>query len=300
MYLRAGMVLCSAALVLAAWALGAESRKFPAPWNPSIQIRGPLTDSDGFTEYLTLSEYQPGWQPVRVILPAHIEPGLRYPVLYLLPVETEATERKNWGSALVEARKLDLANKYGFICVAPVFAQIPWYADHPTDPLIRQESYFLKVIFPLAEHFLPARDDPAGRLLLGFSKSGNGAFSLLLRHPERFGCAAAWDSPLVQRTPDRYGMDQVYATQANYENYSFLPLLARRADELRRTHCRRLTVLGYDAFQDQIQQAGDELQKLGVPHFFDNDTRRKHAWDSGWFPEAVRDLATCSSELGDK
>jgi len=194
--LHARIVLCSAALVVAqACALGAESREIPAPWNPSIQVRGPSTDSDGFTEYQTLSEYQPGWLPVRVLFPAQVEPGRRYPVLYLLPVETDAVEKTKWGSALVEARKLDFANKYGFICVAPAFAQVPWYADHPTDPLIRQESYFLKVIVPLVEHDLPARKDPAGRLLVGFSKSGNGAVSLLLRYPERFGCAAAWDAP---------------------------------------------------------------------------------------------------------
>jgi S-formylglutathione hydrolase FrmB len=298
--LCASAVLCCAALVVAAWVLGAESRDIPAPWNPSIQVRGPVTDANGFTEYQTLSDYQPGWLPVRVILPSQIEPGRRYPILYLLPVETDATEREKWGSALAEARKLDVANKYGFICVAPVFAQIPWYADHPTDPLIRQESYFLKVIAPLAEHYLPTRKDPAGRLLVGFSKSGNGAFSLLLRYPEQFGCAAAWDAPLVQLTPERYGMDKVYATQANYENYSFLPLLAQRAEELRRSRARRLTLLGYDIFPDQISQADAELDRLGVPHFFDNDTRRKHAWDSGWFPEAVQDLATCSSELGER
>ncbi len=299
-YLPASLILCSAVLIMAACLFAAENREISAPWNSSIQIRGPWTDSGGFTEYQTLSEYQPGWLPVRIILPAHLETGHRYPILYLLPVETEATEKMNWGSALLEARKLDFANHYGFICVAPVFAQIPWYADHPTDPLMRQESYFLKVIVPWAEHFLPARNDPAGRLLLGFSKSGNGAFSLLLRYPERFGCAAAWDAPLVQASPDRYGMDKVYATQANYENYSFLPLLAQRAEELRRTRSRRLTVLGYNVFQDQIQQAGDELQKLGVPHFFHNDTQRKHAWDSGWLSEAVQDLASCSSELGGK
>jgi hypothetical protein len=297
--LQAGLYLCIAAFVVApncAWA--AEDQGTTAPWDSLIRIRGPLPSSEGVTEYRTLSEYQPGWQPVRIILPSHIEKGRRYPVLYLLPVEPDATEAKRWGSALFEARKMNLANHFGFICVAPVFAQMPWYADHPTDPLIRQESYFLKVIVPLAEHFLPAQTDPAGRLLLGFSKSGNGAFSLLLRYPERFGCAAAWDMPLFQSKPDRWGMDIVYATQENFENYRFVPLVLKRQEELRKTPARRLTLLGYDVYKDQVQQGDEELRKLGVPHFFANDTWRKHSWSSGWFPEAVKDLATCSSELG--
>ena len=59
------------------------------------------------------------------------------------------------------------------------------------------------------EQHYPARADRDGRLLVGFSKSGWGAYSLLLRHPDRFGKAAAWDAPLMEERagPLRHGPD---------------------------------------------------------------------------------------------
>jgi hypothetical protein len=40
-----------------------------------------------------------------------------------------------------------------------------------------------------------AHDQRHGIKLLGFSKSGNGALTPLLRHPHVFSAAAAWDAP---------------------------------------------------------------------------------------------------------
>jgi hypothetical protein len=60
-----------------------------------------------------------------------------------------------------------------------------------------------------------------GLLLLGFSKSGWGAlFSLLLRHPDVFGKAAAWDAPLVMDSPGRHGNGDIFGTPENFEKYS--------------------------------------------------------------------------------
>ena len=267
-----------------------------ASWDQSIQARGPHKDENGVIEYEIQSEYQPGWQRVRVLLPHEIGPGKKYPVLYILPVETDLKE-KRWGSGIEEARKLDLADKYGYICVAPVFAQTPWFADHPSDPSVRQESDILNAIIPFVEHTFPASTDSSDRLLIGFSKSGYGAFSLLLRHPDKFGCAAAWDSPLSKESPDKWGMDKIYGTQENFDKYKFAPLLKSSAEELRRNSARRLIVLGYGIFPEDIRQAEKELQDLQVPNVYANDTKRQHSWSSGWMEEAVRDLAACHDDL---
>ena len=41
--------------------------------------------------------------------------------------------------------------------VAPTFSHLPWYADHPTKPEIRQETYFLKVVVPFIDKTYPVR-----------------------------------------------------------------------------------------------------------------------------------------------
>ena len=113
------------------------------------------------------------------------------------------------------------------IFVFPTFSDLPWYADHPTNPAIRQEMYFMKVVVPFVEASYPASDE---RLLLGFSKSGWGAWALLLRHPDVFRRAAAWDAPLMMEQVGKYGTSGIFGTQKNFEQY-------RPADLLREECC---------------------------------------------------------------
>ena len=260
---------------------------------PSVKaetvIEGPRKSDDGIITYTVTSEYLAGPNAVEIILPDKLDSGKRYPVLYILPVN--AGTRGQWGSGIQEARRLDVANKYGLICAAPAFDSLPWYADHPTNPKIRQESHFLKVVLPLVEERTPAMREPRGRLLIGFSKSGWGAFSLLLRHPELFSRAAAWDSPLMMQTPTKFGMGDIFGTQANFEPYKISALLGERAGLLKGGPAR-LILLGYGNFKEDTEQAHARMAALGIPHVYDNSTQRKHEWHSGWFAEAVKHLVS--------
>ncbi len=174
--------------------------------------------------------------------------------------------------------------------MAPTFSHLPWYADHPTKAEIRQETYFLNVVLPFIEKTYPVQADADGRFLLGFSKSGWGAFSLLLRHPQTFGKAAAWDAPLMMERPNRYGMADIFGTRANFEQYQITRLLERRADELRGR--QRLILLGYGNFRDHHHKAHALMEKLKIDHEYRDGPARKHEWGSGWVPEAVRLLVT--------
>ncbi len=109
----------------------------------------------------------------------------------------------------------------------PTFSHLPWFADHPSDPHIRQETYFLKVVLPFIERTYPVGTDRLSRALLGFSKSGWGAWTLLLRHPDMFERAAAWDAPMTMEVP-RYGMAPIAGTQENFERYRVTTLLRER------------------------------------------------------------------------
>ena len=226
-------------------------------------------DADGFRVHTLASPRQAGETVVRVLLPDQLEG--RAPVVYVLPVE--AGRESKYGDGLLEAKKLGLHNRHGVICVAPTFSRLPWYADHPTDPAIAQESYFLKDVLPLIEKTYPT----SHRLLLGFSKSGHGAFSLLLRHPELFQRALAWDAPLMMDHHDRYGSGQVYGTAENFRKYRPADLLGNLDKELRLIH------MGFDAFRDHHE--GFEKLLKG-PHIYRDGPKRAHRWDSGWLEPA--------------
>lgn len=241
-------------------------------------------DGDGYLVHSVQSEFQAGTTRIRVLAPDQLEDGKKHRALYVLPVE--AGDGLRWGSALDEIRNHDLHNKHGLICVYPTFSHLPWYADHPTDPEVRQESYFLQVVVPFVNRAYPVRRERDARLLVGFSKSGWGAFSLLLRHPDVFGKAAAWDAPLDMAKPNRFGMEGIFAAQQNFEHYRISALLEAQAGEIR--DAPRLIHIGYDNFRDHHLAIESRMNELRIPHVFRDGPKRTHSWNSGWLPEAIQ------------
>jgi enterochelin esterase-like enzyme len=208
----------------------------------------------------------------------------RYPVLYVLPVEIQ--NEREYGDGLREARNHDLANRYRAILVSPTFSQLPWYADHPSDLLNRQETYLLQAVIPFVERTYPVIAERRGRLLLGFSKAGCGAWSLLLRHPEVFVRAAAWDAPLMMEWPPGYpGAMEVFATRENFQRYEIQRLIREQAPALR-LRCR-LLLAGYGNFRADHEQMHALLEELHIPHGFYDGPERGHDWNSGWVSETV-------------
>ncbi len=238
-------------------------------------------DTNGFFVHELESPYQSGKLPVRVLVPDRLEKGKKYQVVYVLPVE--AKDDAKFGNGLLEIQKHDLHNTFQAVFVAPTFSTLPWYADHPTKAELRQESHLLRVVIPLIEKSYPVRAERDGRLLLGFSKSGAGAYSLILRNPDTFGKALAFDSPLMRETLSKGS--QVFATQENFEQYCVPKLLHKHAKTFAEE--KRLILLGKGFLQGQHQQAHALMDKLKIAHEYREGTQRKHTWDSGWVPEAV-------------
>jgi enterochelin esterase-like enzyme len=245
-------------------------------------------DDGGCFTHIVKSQYQAGPTDIRVLLPDQVEVGRQYPVVYVLPVEPGRGTR--WGDGLAEVKKHDLHNKYGAIFVFPTFADLPWYADHPTNPAIHQATYFMKVVVPFVDATYPVSGK---RLLLGFSKSGWGAWALLLRHPDVFHRAAAWDAPLMMERVGKYGTSEIFGSQKNFEEYRPADLLRENAASLRSQ--TRLMLMGYDNFRTHHQQAHKLLEDLEIPHEYRDGPRRKHEWHSGWLSETVELLLITGS-----
>lgn len=252
---------------------------------PIISAANPATN--GFVVHSVTSEFQSGPTKIYLRVPDKIAPGTRLPTLYLLPVE--AKDEQRWGDPLAEAAKLDLANRLNVIVIYPTFSHLPWYCDHPTDLGIRQERYVLNVVVPFMQRAYPARAERDARLLLGFSKSGWGAWSLLLRNNDTFGRAAAWDSPMMMER-GLYGMAAIAGTQENFERYRVPNLLREHGPKLGPSP--RLLLMGFDNFRTPTQQCHALLEELKIPHAYRDGPQRKHHWNTGWVEEAAVWLVT--------
>ncbi len=230
------------------------------------------------------SPYQPEAVPIEILAPDILDPARAYPVLYILPVAPGVTSR--WGSGIQEAAKAGVANRYGVICVAPAFSATPWFADHPTDPALRQESHFIKVVIPWVEANYSVARTRAGRLLLGFSKSGFGAVMLLLRHPDLFERAVAWDAPLGKTAPDQFKMIEVFGTAENFSAYSIPRLLEQHAVALKGGP-PRIYLMPDREGDHKMDDVKVQLERLEIPHGIEYTTGLEHRWDSGWVPRAA-------------
>jgi len=246
-------------------------------------------DHDGIFHFSVESEYQKSSNLLRILPPAGVRIGetaiaqsLRQ--VYILPVNP--AEDTRWGDGLETARQLNLHNRFAFVLVAPSFSDWPWYADHPFDPARRQESYLIKEILPLVDQLLPGSGERRGAL--GFSKSGFGALSLILRNPDLFQAASAWDAPLMKIRPDEYEMPDLYGNHQNFDSYCIPYLLTRRADYFRRTN--RLYIAGYDVFRRSMNEAHQLMVELEILHDYEDGPYRKHRWDSGWMEAAASAL----------
>lgn len=261
----------------------------PVEGNESMTLTKTNSTDEKVTRFELKSPYQPAPTFVDILYPTSAtgSAGTRLPVVFLLPVEARRENR--WGDCLKAAQEADLANRLGSIVVCPTFEQLPWYADHATNPAIRQESHLIQALLPALRWQLSnARHDRDSRTLIGFSKSGYGAWSLLLRHSQLFGKAVAWDAPLMMDKLGKYGTDAIYGSEDNFQHYRLTKLLELKADELSKTNSPRLYHLGYGNFKQDHEAMESRLQQLRIPHHYQPDPQRQHHWQSGWLSDAAK------------
>ena len=256
--------------------------------DPTANITGPVWDSQKRVWVYTVeSEYLDGENKIEVVLPNDDREERTCRVLYVLPVE--AGIGGHYGDGLQEILKLDAHNRYGLIAVQMAFDTLPWYADHSGDPRIRHESYIKNIVVPLIESRYNVQRNPEGRLLFGYSKSGWGAFTLMMRNPELFGYAVSWDAPLMlERWKVSWRMDRHFGTVPNFDRYRPAKLFETHAAPFRQKE--RLLLLGSKNLNDETVRAHRRMTELGIRHYYDNTIVVDHHWNSGWVEPALEAL----------
>lgn len=264
----------------------------------------PVADSP-LLEFTIRSDFQRGPNVVRVLLPSAYDAAKPTRVLYLLPVEERLGTR--WGDAMAEVLKTRLHDKHHLICIYPTFDTLPWYGDHASDAGIRHESYLLHALLPAVESLYKTPGTIAGRLLLGFSKSGFGSVSLVLRNPGVFGVAGSWDAPLLMEDEDLglFGTRPQFGTRERFAEYRPLRLIDRADEDF--TRRSRLVIAGEDSFgpnpparfktRPHTATFHAELDRRRIRHVFTNDLRVKHHWNTGWVESVANSVVRLSDEL---
>ncbi len=135
-----------------------------------------------------------------------------------------------------------------------------------------------------------------GRLLFGFSKSGWGAFSLILTYPEFFGYAASWDAPMFF-DKFHYKMEPIYGTLEQLNAYRPDLLVFKQKRHFQRKP--RLVLTGEQGWGKSIPAPTGgshtvEMHKLlakeGIKHVYDNSLNVPHSWNEQWMAPTLKAL----------
>ncbi|MGB6130902.1 MAG: alpha/beta hydrolase-fold protein [Acidobacteriaceae bacterium] len=259
--------------------------------NPSMAVGQPVVDANGVRYYPVRSIHEGSQeQTIRVLEPTDPAPGEPRRFLYVLPVDARVdTLKSTWGDGLEELRVMNVPNRYNMTLIAPSFDYEPWYGDNVNDEARRMESFIVDDVVPFGDSFARNGEKPQ-RLLVGFSKSGNGVLFLILRHPEIFAAAAAFDCPAEVRSLSAYSALQMnFGTQENYERYNIPSLISTHGDGLRSRN--RLWISGeHGIFSADMIRLNHQLTEASIPHTWVPGGLWAHRWDGAWLGEAVAGL----------
>jgi Putative esterase len=269
-------------------------------FGPTLSQEGgtPNVDSPHFvykgTDRNGVQVYQVTWATlgahpfaVRVLTPDH--PSTEYPhsFLYALPVEAGFAQ-SNYGNGLDQLQKLDIENRYNATIVEPIFAIDSYYADNPVDPTIDYET-FTATLLPEWVHSHLATTGTEKNLLIGFSKSGNGALALELKHPSVFSAVAAWDFVADMSSYDQYGSSSSndYGTETNFQDNYRLTSAFVDARKTPFTIENRIWISEGPAYKTQVAHFDALLTSHAVLHSHSVEMADSHTWFGGWLSGAV-------------
>ena len=258
----------------------------------SSMVVGPSTvDGNNVRTFPVTSVFQgPNPTEVRILEPTNPAPGKPHRFMYVLPVEVGVASLESpYSDGLEELRLLDVPNRFNVTLIAPSFIIEPWYGDHVSDLDRRLESFIVKDLVPFGDTFA-APGEIIQRWLIGFSKSATGALSLILRNPNVFNAAAAWDGPAQFTNMSAFfGMVENFGTEANFDLYEIPPLVLTRAEAFRARN--RLWISGDEsAWTSHMMALHTQLGQAAVLHTWLAGGSRLHSWYSGWLEGAVVSL----------
>jgi hypothetical protein len=174
-----------------------------------------------------------------------------------------------------------------------------WYANSGIDGTINYEAFTATILTAWVDSTFATTGDEKN-LLIGLSKSGYGALDLLLKHPDVFDAAAAFDFPGDMSTYDEFGTSSSddYGTDANFQtSYRIDQAFLDTWKEPFTTQDRILISEG-SVFASQVSDFDALLTANGVQHtLLTSQTSDVHAWYGGWLAEDVAGLYGLEANL---
>lgn len=122
-------------------------------------------------------------------------------------------------------------------------------------------------------------------ILVGFSKSGLGAWNIAREHPELVCAVIIFDAPVCRDELPPWETDAFYADDEAWREDLPLRQIAR-APSLFPAGLPLILVSG-SIFHDEMAELSRALYQIGIEHTFHSSPICPHHWNSGWIEMAL-------------
>jgi pimeloyl-ACP methyl ester carboxylesterase len=125
-------------------------------------------------------------------------------------------------------------------------------------------------------------------ILVGFSKSGLGAWHIARTMPDHVSATIIFDAPVARAELPPWGTGPFYADDKAWQKD--LPLRNVQAFAATVPKRHRLLLISGANFHDEMGALSQALADIGHQHVFMDRRDLKHHWNSGWIEEGLRKL----------
>jgi len=125
-------------------------------------------------------------------------------------------------------------------------------------------------------------------ILIGFSKSGLGAWNISRQIPERVTATIIFDSPMSRQTLPTWGTAPFYPDDATWQADSPINSIDHFCRSVKPDH--QLVLISSTAFHEEMEDLSTALRDKNFPHSFLSCPHFKHHWNSGWLKKGVAEI----------
>jgi pimeloyl-ACP methyl ester carboxylesterase len=127
-------------------------------------------------------------------------------------------------------------------------------------------------------------------ILVGFSKSGLGAWNITRAIPVSVSATIIFDAPVARADLPPWGTAPFYRGDAEWQED--LPLRSVEAFRPAVPQSHRLVLISGTGFHQEMCMLSQALSKAGLEHVFLPRPGMEHHWNSGWIEDGLAGLLT--------
>jgi len=132
-------------------------------------------------------------------------------------------------------------------------------------------------------------------VLVGFSKSGLGAWNITRTIPARISATIIFDAPVAGEKLPPWGTSSFYADDAAW--LEDLPIRTVSDFQWKVSAGHKLILISGEAFHQEMCELSRKLRDMKFSHVFLPRPHMKHHWQSGWIEEGIKTLLQPNQEM---